>query len=76
MLQAAELGRLDFLKHRSTGHFVSFADGIYHEVGSVWAQVPRSHVLQIDRVQNLRLWTKYIMRRSEVIAHMFGSFQH
>lgn len=30
------------------------------------AQVSRMRVLQIDRVQNLRLWTKYVIRRNEV----------
>jgi hypothetical protein len=31
----------------------------------VCMQVPRSRMQQIDRVQNLRLWTKYLIRRSE-----------
>ena len=32
-------------------------------------QVRRSRVIQINRVQNLRLWTKYVIRRQEVPKH-------
>lgn len=30
-------------------------------------QVKQSDVLKIERVQNLRLWTKYLLRREEVV---------
>lgn len=32
-----------------------------------WLQVSRSEVLAVERVHNLKLWTKYLMRREEVV---------
>jgi hypothetical protein len=44
----------------------SLGTAVHYLLVPLCTQVSRSRVLQVDRVQNLRLWTKYIIRRNEV----------